>query len=214
MACARALSSILTVQTTSITATHTPSSIDLELKGTRQICSSVHARALTWKAFIIEFSMRNTIACAISSGSVNRRGNMELASSSSWKYFFRPPLSMIGEITSAGATELTRIPHGARKSAAALVIPKTQAASVSIVAEHGARILTLGGTVRQATGGGIVCHYRSQVDDATPLLFYSIVEDVKRWILRIDRLGHYGIYAECPESVDFEYGGEILLNER
>lgn len=39
------------------------------------------ASTLRWKAFIIEFSIKNTIAEPISEGSVNRRGNIEYWSS-------------------------------------------------------------------------------------------------------------------------------------
>jgi hypothetical protein len=82
---------------------------------------------LTWKAFIIEFSNKNRQAEAISSGVVNRRGNMLYPSTASLKYWIRSPDCIRGEITRAGARELTRIPQGARKSAAASVIPRTQA---------------------------------------------------------------------------------------
>jgi hypothetical protein len=82
---------------------------------------------LTWKAFIIEFSNKNKQAAAISSGVVNRRGNMLYPSTASLKYRIRSPDCMRGEMTRAGASELTRIPQGARKSAAASVIPRTQA---------------------------------------------------------------------------------------
>lgn len=78
----------------------------------------------------------------------------------------------------AGETELTRIPEGARKSAAALVIPSTQAVRlVSVWSNHTTTPkLTLRRTVGQATGGGVEPDDGREVDDAATLLDDTLVE--------------------------------------
>lgn len=89
---------------------HPPSSVGFELKIVSVMARRSQSITLTWNAFIIGFSMRNTIACAISLGSVNRRGKIDCCSSSSSKYRFRPPLSNMAENTTAGDTQFTRMP--------------------------------------------------------------------------------------------------------
>jgi hypothetical protein len=61
-------------------------SADPSRQGGRSLARLVIDARLTWKAFIIEFSNKNRQAEAISSGVVNRRGNMLYPSTASLKY--------------------------------------------------------------------------------------------------------------------------------
>lgn len=186
---------------------------------------------LTWKAFIMEFSNKNRQAAAISSGVVNRRGNMLYPSTASLKYWIRSPDCIRGEMTRAGASELTRIPQGARKSAAASVIPRTQAVESRIERQSGRNIsqllppfhlpphpfiqrkdikLTLRRPISQTPSRRRMPNNARQINDTSSFFDYPFVKDVQRWVLRVDSVGGEGVDEEGAVGVHFEDCFEVL----
>lgn len=102
---------------------------------------------------------------------------------------------MILEATAEGDREQTRIPEGPRKSAAPVVIPRTQA-DVRVAN----RTLTLRRPIGQAPGRDRVGDGRCNVDDAAALFVYAGSEWSFVGVLRVDSIRDAGVDDECAES--------------
>jgi hypothetical protein len=133
-------------------------------------------------------------------------------------------------MTRAGASELTRIPQGARKSAAASVIPRTQA--IERIERQSGRIisqllppfhlpphpfikrkdpkLTLRRPISQTPSRRRMPNNARQVNNTSSFFHHSFVESIQGGVLRVDSVGDEGVDEEGSVGVHFEDGFEVL----
>jgi hypothetical protein len=133
-------------------------------------------------------------------------------------------------MTRAGASELTRIPQGARKSAAASVIPRTQA--IERIERQSGRIisqllppfhlpphpfikrkdpkLTLRRPISQTPSRRRMPNNARQVNKTPSFFYHPFVESVQGGVLRVDSVGDEGVDEEGAVGVYFEDCFKVL----